>query len=138
MGFWFLMYSLVIILPIATFILGFIFYYKVSKNMNAKICYKTELSNKNETTWEFAHKLLGKIWIICGASLFVVFSIPMLCVIKQSDTVIGILGSILASCTLFPLIFSFAPIEDILKDNFDSRGRRKIKKSKKEKNKNNK
>ena len=130
MGFWFFMFAMVAIIPLTMIIIGIIFYNRAPKNINFIFGYRTDLSMKNEKTWKFAHHLLGKIWMITGSILLPIMCIPMFFVIKASAGTIGILGAILASISIFPLVLSIGPVEKALEKNFDSQGREKNKQNK--------
>lgn len=130
MGFWIFMFIMVALLPLAMIIIGAIFYNKAPKSINFIFGYRTDLSMKNEKTWKFAHHLLGKIWMITGSILLPIMCIPMFFVIKASAGTIGILGAILASISIFPLVLSIGPVEKALEKNFDSQGREKNKQNK--------
>ena len=134
MGFWIFMFIMVAILPLAMIIIGVIYYNKPPKNINFIFGYRTELSMKNERTWAFAHHMLGKLWMIIGSILLPIMCVPMFFVIKASESTIGILGAILASISIFPLVLSIGPVENALKKNFDSQGREKNKQLKNDKN----
>lgn len=125
MEFWFFMLFLVASLPLAILIIGIIFFNRPPKNINFFLGYRTDLSMKNAQTWEFANRLLGKIWLILGAALLPVMCVPMFFVMKSSEHTIGVLAAILASVSLLPIIFSGFFVEIQLKKNFTPAGKRK-------------
>ena len=123
MGFWFFMFAMVAILPLAMIVIGIIFYNRPPKNINFIFGYRTDLSMKNQKTWAFAHHLLGKIWMIMGSILLPIMCIPMFFVMRASESTIGILGAVLASISIFPLVISIFPVEKALEKNFDENGK---------------
>jgi uncharacterized membrane protein len=123
MGFWFFMFAMVAILPLAMIVIGIIFYNRPPKNINFIFGYRTDLSMKNQKTWAFAHHLLGKIWMIMGSILLPIMCVPMFFVMRASESTIGILGAILASISIFPLVISIFPVEKALEKNFDDNGK---------------
>jgi uncharacterized membrane protein len=123
MGFWFFMFAMVAILPLAMIVIGIIFYNRPPKNINFIFGYRTDLSMKNQKTWAFAHHLLGKIWMIMGSILLPIMCVPMFFVINESVSVIGTLGAVLASISIFPLVISIFPVEKALEKNFDDNGK---------------
>ncbi len=68
--------------------------------------------------------------MITGSILLPIMCIPMFFVIKAGAGTIGILGAILASISIFPLVLSIGPVEKALEKNFDSQGREKNKQNK--------
>jgi len=129
MGFWFFMLSTVLFIPAIMIICGRHFAKKAPDNINYLFGYRTNLSMKNEETWEFAHKYIGKIWYKWGWLLLMI-SIPLLltAIDKDKDT-IGTLGSIIITAQLVPVLFSIFLTEKALKQNFDSEGKKKDGKS---------
>jgi uncharacterized membrane protein len=123
MGFWFFMFAMVAILPLAMIVIGIIFYNRPPKNINFIFGYRTDLSMKNQKTWAFAHHLLGKIWMIMGSILLPIMCVPMFFVINESVSVIGTLGAILASISIFPLVISIFPVEKALEKNSRENGK---------------
>lgn len=123
MGFWFFMLAMVAILPLAMIVIGIIFYNRPPKNINFIFGYRTDLSMKNQKTWAFAHHLLGKIWMIMGSILLPIMCVPMFFVMRASESTIGILGAVLASISIFPLVISIFPVEKALEKNFDENGK---------------
>lgn len=130
MGFWFFMFAMVAIIPLAMIVIGIIFYNRPPKNINFFFGYRTDLSMKNQKTWAFAHHLLGKIWMITGSILLPIMCVPMFFVMSASKSTIGILGAVLASISIFPLVISIFPVEKALEKNFDSQGREKNRQNK--------
>ncbi len=123
MGFWFFMFAMVAILPLAMIVIGIIFYNRPPKNINFIFGYRTDLSMKNQKTWAFAHHLLGKIWMIMGSILLPIMCVPMFFVMRASESTIGILGAILASISIFPLVISIFPVEKALEKNSRENGK---------------
>jgi uncharacterized membrane protein len=123
MGFWFFMFAMVAILPLAMIVIGIIFYNRPPKNINFIFGYRTDLSMKNQKTWAFAHHLLGKIWMIMGSILLPIMCVPMFFVMRASESTIGILGAVLASISIFPLVISIFPVEKALEKNSRENGK---------------
>ena len=94
------------------------------KNVNPLFGYRTKLSMKNEKTWEYAHKKLGKLWSTLGAVLF--FSpVPLFFVINADHDTLGLIGSIILYVQIAVLILSIIPIEIALRRKFDKDGNEK-------------
>jgi uncharacterized membrane protein len=114
---------MVAILPLAMIVIGIIFYNRPPKNINFIFGYRTDLSMKNQKTWAFAHHLLGKIWMIMGSILLPIMCVPMFFVMRASESTIGILGAVLASISIFPLVISIFPVEKALEKNSHENGK---------------
>ena len=88
------MLVMVVLIPLVMIIFGAIFLNRSPKKINFFFGYRTALSMKNKDTWDYAHKLIGKIWLILGAITLIISIIPMLFVIGKDDNLIGILGTL--------------------------------------------
>lgn len=122
MGFWIFMLVMVVLIPLVMIIFGAIFLNRSPKKINFFFGYRTALSMKNKDTWDYAHKLVGKIWLILGAITLIISIIPMLFVIGKDDNLIGILGTLLVMGELVPLFISIIPVEIGLNRKFDKNG----------------
>lgn len=116
-------FMLVMDLMIPLIMIGFGGYFKrhSPKTINYLFGYRTPRSMKNEKTWAFAHKTIGKIWWYAGLVLLVSI-IPLFFFIKASVDTIGTVGSIICGVQLFVLVFSILPVEIALKKRFDDGG----------------
>lgn len=122
MGFWIFMLVMVVLIPLVMIIFGAIFLNRSPKKINCFFGYRTALSMKNKDTWDYAHKLIGKIWLILGAITLIISIIPMLFVIGKDDNLIGILSTLLVMGELVPLFISIIPVEIGLNRKFDKKG----------------
>lgn len=125
MGFWFFMLGMDLLCPIIMIIFGRIFLKAAPKDINYIYGYRTSMSMKNRDTWEFAHKLFGKIWIWTGVILLPVNVIPLIFVIGKSTDIISIVGMIVEAVNVIVIILSIFPTEIALKKTFDENGNRK-------------
>jgi len=122
MGFWiFIVLSNLLILVIM-FVFGKIFSATAPKKINYIFGYRTARSMKNEQTWEFAHKRLGKIWKRISIALLSVAVLPMLIVIGKSEDTIGTVGMIVCYFEIAVMILTVIIVEQALKKNFDKNG----------------
>ena len=87
--------------------------------------YRTAMSMKNRNTWEFAHKMIGKLWFRCGLSLLHLTVIPFLFVINKDVSTIGKIGTIVVAVQLILMAETILPVEAALKKNFDKNGIRR-------------
>lgn len=104
---------------------GGIFRRRAPKEINALFGYRTTMSMKNADTWEFAHRTCGRVWWILGWCILPLSVIPMLCVIGQSEDVIGTVGLVVTMIDLTLLVVSIIPTEIALKKHFNPDGSKK-------------
>lgn len=126
MRFWIFMLLVGLLCPVIMIAAGISCLKAAPKKINSVYGYRTELSMKNQDTWEFAHKYCGKVWLRGGLILLPVAVIPMLLVIGKSTEIVGIVGSIIGMLGVVVLIASIFPTESALRKNFDERGNRKL------------
>ncbi len=123
MGFWFFMLVMALLIPVTMLGVGWLFMKKAPKDIDYVFGYRTRRSMKNEATWAFAHRYIGRLWFICGLILLPIAVIPMLLVIGKDADTVGTTGGILTVIQLLPLAGSIIPTEKALKKHFDESGR---------------
>ncbi len=126
MGFWIFMMIINLILPITMILLGRYYSCKAPKNINWVYGYRTPMSTKNKDTWEFAHKLLGKLWYRCGIVLLPLSVLVMLLVLGKRENVVAITGEIICGVQVVIMVLVIHPIERALRKNFDKDGNKRI------------
>ena len=124
MGFWIWMFIVAILCPTLMIVAGLYFRKTAPKKINHFFGYRTERSMKNKDTWEFAHKYLGKLWLILGLTLIVPSVVSMFFVIGKSQELISVISLIICVVGLVALIASIIPTEKALKKTFDKDGNR--------------
>lgn len=122
MWFWFFMLVMVLLIPFTMIGFGRYFRKSAPRNINPVFGYRTSRSMKNRETWEFAHRLCGKIWYRTGWVLFPVSIIPMIFVVGKDADTVGTLGGIITTIQIVPLLGSIIPVERALKKTFDKNG----------------
>ena len=125
MGFWVFMFITTLLIPMVMIIFGSIFMKNPPKEINWAYGYRTNMSMKNQDTWNFAHEYCGKIWFRCGVVLTVISLIIMLFVIGRDTDTVGWIGGGLAMVQILPLLGTIIPTEMALKRKFDKDGKRK-------------
>lgn len=114
-----------ILVPITALVLGIVFVKKPPRSINSIYGYRTDYSMKNQDTWDFAHKYIGRIWIVLGGVLSVLFvatSILVYVFLKEYfDNICGLLCLLGTAGLIVPII----PTEIALKKNFDKNGNKK-------------
>ena len=115
----------VLLVPLLMFISGIIMWKHPPKDINKIIGYRTARSMKNTDTWNFAHNLCGKIWLIMGI-LMLTLSVIVLCLFYNStQKIIAITAGIICSIQITVMLLSILPTEFALKMKFTDEGTRK-------------
>lgn len=125
MGIWMLMLCVNLIIPAVMIGFGRWSLKGGPKDISWVIGYRTEMSMKNEDTWAYAHKELGRLWTKWGWILLLASVAAMLAFVGQSENTVSIAGCILMFAQLIPLIGCIAPVERKLRETFDRDGKRK-------------
>ena len=125
MPIWIFMVIMCLLIPIIMVLFGRCFMIKAPKEINYVFGYRTSMSMKNRDTWEFAHKLLGKIWFFVGIVLLPLSVIPMLFVIGCSEDSVGTVGTAVMMVDMVLMIITIIPVEIKLNKVFDKQGNRK-------------
>ena len=125
MGFWLFMLISNLLIPFTIIFWGKYFMKKAPDKINGVFGYRTSMSMKNRTTWEFAHKHFGRIWYLCGLVMLPITAAAMLLFIGKSVDDTGIAGGIICMIQLVFLIGSILPTERALKRNFDEDGNKR-------------
>jgi len=103
---------------------GFLFSRRAPKEINYLFGYRTSRSMKNQDTWDFAHRDLGKRWLRLGAILLPFSIVPMLFIIGKDEDTVGTAGYILMILQMIALIVPIFFTEHQLKIHFDKDGNR--------------
>ena len=122
MWYWFYIFTTCSLIPIMLIGLGTLFMHKPPKKINKFIGYRTRMSQKNNETWVFAHKYCGKIWQVTGLWLLPIIFALMLWLKESSDETLGIVGTVICSLELIPLVLSVALTELALRKQFYNDG----------------
>ena len=122
MGFWIYMLIITLLFPAIMIFFGLYFKKRTPREINYLFGYRTSRSTKTKETWEFAHKLLGRIWFVAGLVLLPVNIVPMLLVLGEGKDFIGNVGVVLCTVGVITIISTIIPIEIALKHNFNKDG----------------
>ena len=90
MAFWVFMLIMGLLIPLTMVGFGKLFLTRAPKNINMVFGYRTVMSMKNRDTWEFAHKMIGKLWLRCGLAMLPLSVIPFLFVIGKDASAVGL------------------------------------------------
>ena len=125
MGNWFMMLGFNLLIPAIMLGAGKLFLKKAPKDINWIFGYRTTMSMKNQDTWDFANRYMGKLWFRWGLILSPISAVPMLLVLGSGeDTVGGVCGAV-TFLQIIPLLISIAVTERALRRHFDKDGNRK-------------
>ena len=122
MGFWIYMLAMDMLIPVIMLIFGGIFRKKAPKEINYAYGYRTARSMKNDETWEFAHRYLGRLWFAMSIICIVVTVAVMLFFIGTDKDTVGIVGTVIMFGSLFSIMLSVILTENALKKAFDKDG----------------
>lgn len=119
---------LVFILMIPLLMLGFgkSFMKNPPTEINPGYGYRTAMSSKNQETWDFAQRYMGRVWYQAGRVLLIPSAVPPLLVLGRDVGVVGVVGLAVCGVQLVVMLGSILVTERALKKNFDKNGKRKI------------
>ena len=117
-------YGIYLILPVIIVILGIWLVKSPPKKINYFAGYRTKMSMKNKDTWIFAQNYCGRLFIVVGAILLVLY-LPAIIFLHSAIGVIGMLGRILLVAPVILVIIIAIFTEMALRANFDNAGNRK-------------
>ncbi len=124
--FWIFILLMNLMIPIMMLLFGQLFEKHTPKSINKFYGYRTRMSMMNNETWEYAHKLCGKLWSKLGWILLVVTLAVMLPLKNRDIEAIGNLSLIIVIIQLIVIISSMYMVEKALRKNFDREGKRII------------
>ena len=126
MGYKIFMFIMLLLIPAVMVGFGAYFMKRAPKKINYVFGYRTARSMKNEDTWKFAHKLIGKIWLVCG-TLLLVGGVVFFFVFTsgKDENAASIASLVILGVQLLVLMCSIIPTEIALKKTFDENGNRK-------------
>ncbi len=125
MTMWLFMLATALMIPAVMMIFGVIFSKKAPDEINSLYGYRTAMSMKNRDTWEFAHKCIGKVWLIGGVVLLLPTIAAMAMVFAHSETLVSAVGLGATFAQLAVMLLSIIPVEIALHKTFDQDGNRK-------------
>ncbi len=126
MGYKIFLFIMLLLIPAVMVGFGAYFMKRAPKKINYVFGYRTARSMKNEDTWKFAHKLIGKIWLVCGAVLLVVGTASFFTfTANKNENAASIASLVILGVQLLVLMCSIIPTERALKKTFDENGNRK-------------
>ena len=125
MLFWSYMLVCVLLVPLMMIIFGRIFKKSAPKDINYVYGYRTPMSTSSKEAWEFAHKYMGRLWLILGIIILIPSVIAMVLVIGLNKDTVGYTGMAITFIQIVFMIIPIIPTEIALRKNFDKNGNKK-------------
>lgn len=120
-----LLFICILIIPLIMIVIGIIYTKKKKLSKpNAFVGYRTSLSMKNEDTWFYANKLMGKVFLIFGSIILVSSSLIMIPFINKTESVINNAVIVITLVQTLLIALSAIPVEVKLRKTFDKDGKR--------------
>ena len=124
--FWIFMLVFILMIPLLMLGFGKSFMKNPPTEINPGYGYRTAMSSKNQETWDFAQRYMGRVWYQAGRVLLVPSAVPPLLVLGRDVGVVGVVGLAVCGVQLVVMLGSILVTERALKKNFDKNGKRKI------------
>lgn len=103
--FWWLMLFFSLLIPSMMVFFGVIFMYKPPKRINTIYGYRTKRSMKDDKSWTYAHRFLGRLWAMWGSIIFFCSIIILINIYRKSVETISWIGfAIIMGQTIIMLI----------------------------------
>ncbi|MBP3674744.1 MAG: SdpI family protein [Oscillospiraceae bacterium] len=125
MGYWIFMTCMCLLIPGILIAIGSVARNNAPKDINPIYGYRTTRSMKNKDTWEFANTYFGKLAWKWGLIMLIVTFIPMLAAIWAGEEMVSIVGGVVVTLQLIPLLGMIPVVESALKKEFDKDGNRR-------------
>jgi len=125
MLFWAFMFIMDLLVPLTMIFFGARFEKNAPKEINAAFGYRTAMSMKNQETWQFAHKYVGRLWELWGWLALLLSVAVMLFSWGRDMVAVSIIGGEVCIIQIVMMICTVIPTEMALKKNFDEDGNRR-------------
>lgn len=123
--FWIFMLVFILMIPLLMLGFGRSFMKNPPTEINPGYGYRTSMSSKNQDTWDFAQRYMGKVWHQAGRWLLIPSVLPLLLVLGQDVGTVGIAGLAVSGVQLVVMLGSILVVERALRKTFDKNGKRK-------------
>ena len=124
------MLAMNLLTPLTMIIFGYIYSKKPPQKPKSKFAYsgyRTQMSMKNEETWEYANRFFGKLWFRFGIAVGLISIIVLFFFIGKDKDTVGFAGMIICYVQLVAMLLPVIPTELALRRRFDKYGNRKDK-----------
>ncbi len=124
-AFWIFVLAMDLLIPGVMIGFGKSFMKNPPREINPGFGYRTPRSSKNQDTWDFAQKYMGKLWHRAGRVLLPPSLVPLLFVLGRDVGLVGAVGMAVCGAQLVVMLGSILVVERALKKNFDKDGNRR-------------
>ena len=124
-AFWIFVLAFDLLIPLLMLGFGKSFMKNPPAEINPGYGYRTIMSSKNQDTWDFAQRYMGKVWYQAGRVLLIPSALPLLLVLGRDVGTVGVVGLVVSGVQLVVMLGSILVTERALKKNFDKNGKRK-------------
>lgn len=114
-----------LLVPLIMIGLGWSFMKKPPKNINSLYGYRTSMSMKNQDTWEFAHRICGRVWCVVGCAMLPLAVLAWTRTRSYSVDEAAVWNDGIEALEAVALLVTIIPVEWALKRNFDKNGVRR-------------
>ena len=125
MSFWIFMLITDMLIPVSLIVFGKLLSKQIPKEINWLFGYRTNMSMKNQDTWEFAQRRCGKLMCMCGWVTLPATVIAMLFALGKDMKLIETVGAVACVLQLISIIPVIVFTEKALKKNFDKDGNKR-------------
>ena len=125
-AFWIFVLAMDLLVPGVMIGFGKEFQKNPPTEINPGYGYRTAMSSKNQDTWDFAQRYMGKVWYQVGRWLLIPSILPLLIVLGQDVGAVGTVGLAVSGVQLVVMLGSILVVERTLRRTFDKNGKRKI------------
>ena len=123
--FWIFVLAMDLLIPGVMIGFGKEFQKNPPTEINPGFGYRTAMSSKNQDTWDFAQKHMGKVWYQAGRMLLIPSVVPLLFVLGQDVGTVGHVGMAVSGVQIAVMLSSIAFVERALRKTFDKKGNRR-------------
>ena len=124
-AFWVFMLAMDLLIPGAMIGFGKEFQKNPPTEINPGYGYRTTMSSKNQDTWDFAQRYMGKVWYQAGRWLLIPSAVPLVLVLGRDVGAVGMAGLAVCGVQLVVMLGTILVVERALKKNFDKNGKKK-------------
>ena len=124
MAFWVFMLCCDLIIPVMMLLLGQQIERHPPRDINALVGCRTRRSMRNQDTWQFAHRVCGRLWRRAGWPMLALSALAMLLLLGRDTGTVGTWGGVLCGVQTAALLATIPAVERKLRRNFDDFGRR--------------
>lgn len=109
-----------LLIPITMTAIGFLWSKKPPKKINDFYGYRSEMSMKNQKTWDYAHRYFGKLWLLNGGVLILLTACFLYLYKNASNKELSIAVIIITAMQIIVMIVPIILVEKGLKKDLTS------------------